>query len=463
MVAGFLVWAYCLPLPSMAQAHLIPDAFVTQGLFGISWLRPYALLGLDGLDPITHATFWSLLVNAWLYAIVSVNTQPSLLDLTQADLFVNIHKYIDGQDAEVFKREAKMGDLRLLLNRYLSEARTAAIFEEYEATTGSSVHHLKVAHADLINFAETHLAGAIGAASARLVMNSVVKEEAISLDEIMRILDQTREAVEHSRVMEAKNAELNALAVQLTAANEQLKNLDRLKADFITTVTHELRTPVTSIRSLSKIILDYSDELSAEQRNEYLGILVSESERISRLINQVLDLEKIQSESAPMRHETVDVAQLLRHTTAGMAQLFAERGIQLLLKIPDHLPCSVRGDRDRLTQVLVNLLSNAQKFCPAQDGVVEATLTRDNQALVIRVRDNGPGISPAAQAMIFEKFTQVHSPETGKPNGTGLGLFITKNIVEQHGGSIRVESQEGAGACFEVRLPCVTGPGEKNH
>jgi Na+/proline symporter/nitrogen-specific signal transduction histidine kinase len=449
---GFLIWAYCLPFPSMAEAGILPDGFVRDGLLGMSWLRPHALFGLTGLDPIAHAVFWSLLFNTWLFAIVSINTRPSAIDLTQADLFVNIEKYISGQDSDVLRREAKISDLRLLLHRYLGEARTDAMFEEYEQETKQDLTQQKVASADFINFVETHLSGAIGAASARLVMNSVVKEEPISLDEIMRILDQTREAVQHSRLMEAKNAELNALTLQLTEANDQLKNLDRMKADFITTVTHELRTPVTSIRSLSKIILDYSDELDPAQQRQYLHILVSESERISRLINQVLDLEKIQSEASPLRLEALDMIPLIRNTTAGMAQLFAERGIQVLLRLPDD-PLLLTGDRDRLVQVLLNLLSNALKFCPETQGRVEITAFQRQEKIVLRVQDNGPGIPPDAQAMIFEKFTQVHSAALGKPHGTGLGLFITQTIVQQHGGSIKVESNAGTGTCFEVSLP----------
>ncbi|HND87460.1 MAG TPA: hypothetical protein PK971_03980, partial [Saprospiraceae bacterium] len=194
LVVGFLVWAFCLPLPSMAQGGLLPRDFVDQGLFGLSFLKPYALFGLTGLDVISHAAFWSLMLNTWCYAIVSINTQPSTLNLTQADLFVNIHKYIGGQESDILKREAKISDLRTLLNRFLGESRTVAIFEEYEASSGTPLAGKKTAQADLVNFAETHLAGAIGAASARLVMDSVVKEETISLDEVMRILEQTREA-----------------------------------------------------------------------------------------------------------------------------------------------------------------------------------------------------------------------------------------------------------------------------
>lgn len=463
LVVGFVLWAFCLPLPSMAQAGIISRSFVDEGLFGFSFLKPYALFGLSGLDPITHAAFWSLFLNTWLYAIVSINTQPSTLNLTQADLFVNIHKYIGGQDSDILKREAKISELRTLLNRFLGETRTIALFNEYEALNGTSLAGQKTAHADLVNFAETHLAGAIGAASARLVMDSVVKEETISLDEVMRILEQTREAVEHSRTMEAKNAELKALTLQLTTANEQLKNLDRLKADFITTVTHELRTPVTSIRSLSKIILDYDHELDAARKQEYLQILVSESDRISRLINQVLDIEKIQSDVAPLRREPVELTRLVHDAVAGMAQLFAERNIQFAEHLDQTAPCTVLGDRDRLVQVVVNLLSNALKFCDPEAGKIEISLTQSQQHALLHVRDNGPGISTVAQEMIFEKFTQLHSPALGKPTGTGLGLFITKTIVEQHGGSIRVESELGKGATFEVRLPRVIHEGDQHH
>lgn len=452
LCTGFLIWAYCLPLPSMAQAGVLPISFVEQGLFGMSFLKPYALFGLSGLDPITHAAFWSLLFNSWIYAIVSINSRPSMLNLTQADLFVNIHKYIGGQDSDILKREAKISDLRALMNRFMGEARTIALFREYEASNGTSLANQKVAQADLVNFAETHLAGAIGAASARLVMDSVVKEEVITLEEVMRILEQTREAVEHSRSMEAKNAELKTLTLQLTAANEQLKNLDRLKADFITTVTHELRTPVTSIKSLSRIILDYAEAIDESRKKEYLQILVAESDRISRLINQVLDIEKIQSDADPLRIEGLDLAALVKTAITGMEQMFAERNISVQLLGADT-PLHIQADRDRLIQVVVNLLSNAYKFCDPDNGQITLQLQRRGPWAVLTVRDNGPGIPAAMQQMIFEKFTQLHSKTTGKPQGTGLGLFITKSIVEKHGGSIKVESKAGQGASFEVALP----------
>ncbi|MBL7825746.1 MAG: hypothetical protein JNJ57_03890 [Saprospiraceae bacterium] len=459
LIIGFAVWAYCLPFPSMAMAGIIPQSFVTEGLFGLSFLKPYALFGLGGLDPITHAAFWSLMLNTWFYAIISINTQPSTLNLTQADLFVNIHKYIEGHESDILKREAKISDLRTLLNRFLGESRTISLFKEYEVANQVSLAHQKVAQADLVNFVETHLAGAIGAASARLVLDSVVKEEVITLEEVMRILEQTREAVEHSKSMESKNAELKMLTLQLTAANEQLKNLDRLKADFITTVTHELRTPVTSIKALSKIILDYEAELDESRKREYLTILVAESDRISRLINQVLDIEKIQSEASPLKKEEIDLAQLLHQAASGLSQLMSEKGVMLKYSVgfqnflSEKDTMVVQADWDRMTQVAVNLLSNALKFCHPEQGVIEIHLERKGLYAVFYVRDNGAGIPTAMQQLIFEKFTQLHSHEHGKPQGTGLGLFISKSIIEKHGGVILVESAVGEGTKFEVQIP----------
>lgn len=462
MSVGFIIWAFCLPVPNMAQAGILPSYFIENGLFGVSFLRPDALFGLEGLDPVTHAAFWSLLLNTLTYGLVSVFTQPSMLTLTQADIFVNIHKYIDGQEAEILKREAKVTDLRVILNRFLGEHRTEILLSEYETANGISLRDQKIARADLVNFAETYLAGAIGAASARLVMDSIVKEEVITLDEVMSILQQTKEAVDHSRMMESKNEELKELTRQLTEANEQLKHLDRLKADFITTVTHELRTPVTSIKSLSRIILDYNDELDKEQRSEYLSIIATESDRISRLINQVLDIGKIQSQTDSIQFREINLTDLVVRATSGIRPLCREKNVNLVfserfqsLSSDNQPPVMVLADWDKMMQVLVNLLSNALKFCNQADGRIEVDMHINNNQVCVCVRDNGEGIDASGQDMIFEKFTQLHSRAQGKPQGTGLGLYISRMIVEKHAGTLTVRSEPGAGAAFEFSLPVI--------
>ena len=455
LLVGFVFWAYTLPLPAIADAGYIPNAFIKAGLFGLDFLRPTALFGLEGLDPISHAAFWSLLLNSLFFAVVSVNTKPSTRTAAQAEIFIHIDRHNVRQDYDFVKREAKTSDIRQILTRFMGEYRTQKIFDEFEQSADTPLAGGRLATNEFILFAETYLSGAIGAASARLVMDTVTKEEPITLEEMMQALEQTQEAIRYSRALETKSAELETTTRQLILANEQLKHLDRLKADFITTVTHELRTPVTSIKALSKIILDYRSELSDDKMQEYLQILVRESERISRLITQVLDLEKIQSdgEIAPVSFEKLDFCEIVQVTLQGMRQLFEEKDVECVIH-QKKSPVHVDGNRDRLVQVVVNLLSNALKFASGNgEGRVDVEVKALKNRAVLRVRDNGIGISKKQQAFIFEKFTQVNNPEMGKPHGSGLGLYITKTIVEQHGGTIRVESESGQGATFEIDLP----------
>lgn len=452
LIAGFVVWAFTLPVPTLIETGVLPRHILTEGLWGAAWLKPYSLFGLSGMDPISHGAFWSLLFNVALYFGVSIYTPQSALGVTQADIFVNIYKYRSGEsDYEVLRRRANVKDLRLLLQRFLGAERAEALLEEYQRFHGSDLSKLREAPPELVSFAEVQLSGAIGAASAQLILASVTKEEPLSLEELFEALEQTREALAYSKALEQKSAELEQLTLQLQQANEQLKALDRLKADFITTVTHELRTPITAIKALAKILMDHEDLAPAKQQ-EFLGILVSESERISRLIDQVLDLEKIQSSGSVHHTETLDFAEVVNRSFAGLHRLMEERGIEAKLVLPDA-PAMIQGDRDRLTQVVVNLLSNAIKFCDARQGQIEAVLEIQKGEAVLRVSDNGPGVPEAQRPFIFERFTQLPGADGAKPQGSGLGLYITRTIVQDHGGRICVADSALGGAAFEVALP----------
>ncbi|MEY3242714.1 MAG: hypothetical protein RIR11_4153 [Bacteroidota bacterium] len=453
MLVGFIIWAYCLPFTSMAESGIFDQSFIQNGPFGIEWLRPKSLFGLQGMDTISHAAWWSLLFNTMIFYGVSSFTRPSSLTLTQADLFINIHRYTAGKEYDPVKREAQMHELMSMMARFLGEKRLGELLAYYEALHQVRLKDQKTADADLINYLETHLSGAIGAASARLMTESISKEEKITLEEVMLVMEQTQEMLQYSKALEIKSAELEKATLQLTEANEQLKALDKLKADFITTVTHELRTPVTSIKSLAKIMLDYGQELPKEKQASYLAIIVSESDRISRLINQVLDIEKLQSDNhikQPM--VPVQLEEIIHLVMLGMEQIFKERGI-LCTYENKSASTLVLGHRDRLIQVVVNLVSNAVKFCNPNNGTIDISLQNKNNEVWITVSDNGQGIAPDAQAFIFEQFTQLNYPELGKPEGTGLGLFICRQIVTQHNGTIAVKSSLGKGASFIVRLP----------
>jgi signal transduction histidine kinase len=242
-----------------------------------------------------------------------------------------------------------------------------------------------------------------------------------------------------------------AATAELRAANERLKELDRLKDDFVSTVTHELRTPLTSIRAFSEILHDNPD-LPAEERQKFLNIIIQESERLTRLINQVLDLAKLESGRAEWRVAGIDLRTVIEDSINATSQLFRAKNVRLETRLPELVP-PVEADRDRLVQVLINLLSNAVKFVAPGSGRVHVELFHDRNALRVHVADNGPGISVENQQVIFEKFRQAGDTMTGKPDGTGLGLPISRQIIEHFGGRLWVESEPGAGATFGFELP----------
>jgi signal transduction histidine kinase len=218
-------------------------------------------------------------------------------------------------------------------------------------------------------------------------------------------------------------------------------------------VTHELRTPLTSIRALAELMVD-EPAMPVEQRQQFLAIVVAETERLSRLVNQVLDMAKIESGHAEWHNSDVDLVALLKQAAQTVQELLRERGAQLVLDLPPQVR-TLRADPDRLTQVLLNLLSNAAKFVPPEGGRVTLRLRADAAAATVEVQDNGPGVPVAQRALIFEKFRQ-GGEATNRPQGTGLGLPISRQIVEHFGGRMELRPDAAQGACFAFTLPWST-------
>ncbi|WP_018990972.1 sensor histidine kinase [Aromatoleum toluclasticum] len=450
LLAGFVVWAYTLMLPSVAKSGWLDRSFLDNGLFGLEYLQPEQLFGLAGLDSISHALFWSLTANIACYVLVSLARVPTGQEATQATLFVDV--FSRGQDAPAtfWRGSAQVQDLQPLVARFLGAERARRMFESYARERGlARIDELKP-DAGLVQFAETQLAGAIGSASARVMVSSVVQEEPLGLDEVMDILDEASQVRAYSRELEEKSQALEEATAELRAANERLKELDRLKDDFMSSVTHELRTPLTSIRAFSEMLLD-DPEIDLKDRMRFLGIIVSETERLTRLVNQVLDMAKIESGHAEWHNTDIDMRELVGHAVETTEQLFRDRGAVLELDLPDQAP-HLRADHDRVLQVLLNLISNAAKFVPDDAGVARVRLSCEAGQLRVDVSDNGPGIAPGQLGVIFEKFRQ-GGDEHSRPQGTGLGLPISRQIVEHFGGRLWVQSRAGEGATFSFVLP----------
>jgi signal transduction histidine kinase len=453
LVAGFTVWVYTLFLPALARSGWLPIGLLEQGPFGIGLLKPLELFGLSGLDQINHAMIWSMIANIGAYVGVSLSVSPSADEHRQASLFVDVFRQTgESGGARFWRGTASVPDLYNLLARFLGSTAADNAFGAYANEKGLRwPDEGMIADAQLVHHVEVQLAGAIGAASARVMVASVVKEEALTIDEVREILDEASQVVVYSHRLEQKSRELEAATAELREANERLKELDRLKDDFVSTVTHELRTPLTSIRAFTEILLD-DPEVELGQRKKFLGIITKETERLTRLINQVLDLAKIESGKAEWTESGVDMKEVISDTLAAMGQLFKEKAIEVEVRLPDKVP-PVTADLDRMVQVMLNLLSNAMKFCDPNAGWIYIALAEMDDHLRIDVRDNGRGIAQEDQTAIFSKFRQVGDTLTDKPHGSGLGLYISRQIVEHFGGKMWVESAAGKGACFSFILP----------
>jgi signal transduction histidine kinase len=431
--------------------------FVDNGAFGLAWLRPYALFGLEGLDPVTHATFWSMLVNAGGLVAVSLAGRQNPVERARTRLFVETDGF--GAAAKIWRRTALVPDLMSLAARFLGRERAAHAFAGWARARGLDPDTTVEADAETVLFYERLLAGVIGAASARVLVSAVVEEEPLGVDEVMRLLDETSRLLEANRALEEKSRALEAATAELKEANAQLKVLDRLKDDFVATVNHELRTPLASIRAFSEILRDHPDLADAE-RLEFLSIVVAESERLTRLINQLLDLSKIEASGAlPAESALVDLAAVIRESTAAMRQVFAGSNVALRTRIEAE-PARVVGDHDRLVQVVINLLGNAAQFSPP-GGEAELRLRRVGSGeLELSVADNGPGVRLADREIVFERFRQLGDTMGDKPQGVGLGLAISHRIVTQHGGRIWIEDADGGGAVFKIRLESIRAAAE---
>src|ERR1017187_7641450 len=461
LLAGFGVWLYTLLLPALARSGWLPITFLDHGPFGIELLKPLQLFGLSGLDQINHSMIWSMIANIGAY--VGVDRKSTRLNSShrQASLFVDVFRQTrESGGARFWRGTASVPDLYNLLARFLGSAKADSAFGEHASAKGRRWPEERLlADADLVHYVEVQLAGAIGAASARVMVASVVKEEALTVDEVREILDEASQVVVYSHRLEQKSRELEAATAELRGATERLKELDRLKDDFVSTVTSELRTPLTSIRAFTEILLDDPD-VELGQRKKFLGIITKETERLTRLINQVLDLAKIESGKAEWLESPVDMKEVISDTLAAMDQLFKEKRIEVEARLPEKVS-AVTADLDRMIQVMLNLLSNAMKFCDPANGWIEIALDERDGYLRVDVRDNGRGISPEDHAAIFSKFRQVGDTLTDEPHGSGLGLHISRQIVEHFGGSMWVESRLGSGACFSFTLPVEAAAGKR--
>jgi Na+/proline symporter/nitrogen-specific signal transduction histidine kinase len=449
IIIGFIFCLFTLLIPYSIGITNSESTFISNGFLNIELLKPFQLFGLDYLDPIPHALFWSLLFNSVTYFAVSVSFKGNYRERNYAEMFVDINKYITNhENAFIWKGTAYRNDIEKVLIRFLGEERTKRAMNIFNVKYNVD-KNIELADARLIKFSENLLTGHIGTASARILISSVVKEEKISLPEVLKILEESKENIIVNKKLTETSNELKEITAKLQDANDSLMIKDQQKDEFLDTVTHELRTPITAIRAASEILHD-DDEIPDELKKQFLQNIISESDRLNRLIDKILDLEKFETGKQTIHPTQNNLVVTIEKSIEPLQQLIKNKHITVHIESKSKV--NAFYDEDRIVQVITNLLSNAIKFCPEIDGLITIQIKEKNNFIHTFVQDNGKGIHPDDFEVIFDKFYQSTNQNIKKPVGSGLGLAICKQIMEYHKGKIWAE-QTVKGACIVFTLP----------
>lgn len=449
IIVGFSICIFTLLIPYSIGITNSESLFISDGLFGIHLLRPFQLFGLDYLQPVPHALFWSLLFNIITYFSVSVSFKGNYRERNYAEMFVDISKYTTNhENAFIWKGTAYRNDIEQVLIRFLGEERTKRAMNIFNLKYNVD-KNIELADARLIKFSENLLTGHIGTASARILISSVVKEEKISLPEVLKILEESKENIIINKKLTETSNELKEITAKLQAANVSLMEKDKQKDEFLDTVTHELRTPITAIRAASEILHD-DDDIPEELKKQFLQNIISESDRLNRLIDKILDLEKFETGKQTLKPERHNLVAIIEKSKEPLQHLIKNKKISVSIESKDKV--FAYFDEDRIIQVVTNLLSNSIKFCPNSEGLITIQVSPIDNYVQTIVLDNGKGINPNDFETIFDKFYQSTNQNIKKPVGSGLGLAICKQIIEHHNGKIWAQSSE-KGACIIFTLP----------
>jgi len=268
---------------------------------------------------------------------------------------------------------------------------------------------------------------------------------------ISMVIENSRLVDEVSDFNERLQDEVYQATKELRIKNLELQRLDQLKSDFVSSVSHELRTPLTSVAGYAKVLHRGKQGELTEDQKDSLNIIIEEAERLTRLINDVLDLSKLETGRIRFKLEKVNLVERLKQCVDVVKASAQESGIKLTLKTSKSLPL-INGNNDLLGQVFMNLLSNALKFTD-KGGFISILVRKKDGYLRTIVKDNGCGISNEMLPKLFNKFYQADMSMSRKHGGTGLGLPIVKHIVQIHKGNIVVESEVGKGSSFIIDLP----------
>ena len=440
IIVGVLLCFLGLILPSFSE-NFVQSEFYQSEFFSFFKI-PY-------LSPITQIFFWSMLVNSALFILISANTVSNYRERNYAELYVDIDDYIQNhENAYIWKGTANVSDIQKILGRFLGQKKTEQALKifnlKYNITDESDT-----ADSRFIKFSENLLSGRIGTASAKILIEGVTKEDKISLPEVLQILEESKENISINKQLSEQSSQLLKLSGDLQVANINLIEKDQQKDEFLDSVAHELRTPLTAIRATSEILLD-DEDMPAELKKDFLENIISESDRLNEIINDILYLDKLETGTISLHISENNIIQTFKKSLKPLLHLFDQRHLH---HSEVHLLENeiYRFDEQRMIQVFQNILGNALKFTNEQ-GMIQTKFQEKDDQLKISVFNTGKTIPEEDLEFIFDKFYQSKNQNLRKPIGSGLGLAICKKIMIAQNGNIEVKNKE-IGVSFEIYLP----------
>ena len=436
IVVGVLICYFNLILP-----NYFDTTYQNSTLFNFFKI-PY-------LSPVANVFFWSLIINSSLFLIISSTVIGHYRERNFAEIYVDIDDYIQNhENAYIWKGKANISDIRKILTRFLGEKKTKQALNIFNLKYNISDEN-DSADSRFIKFSENLLSGRIGTASAKILIEGVTKEDKITLPEVLKILEESKENISMNKQLTEHSQQLRKLSEELQNANETLIIKDQQKDDFLDSVAHELRTPITAIRATSELLLD-DEEMPLEIKKDFIGNIISESDRLAEIINDILYLDKLEAGTTPLNLQHKSITEIYHKALKPLQQLFDQKHLH-------HSEVNLLKneyfyfDEMKMIQLFQNILGNALKFTNEQ-GMVQTKFQEKDGNLKISMFNTGKNIPDEDLEFIFEKFYQSKNQNIRKPLGSGLGLAICKKIITAHGGTITAKNKE-IGVTFEIFLP----------
>lgn len=443
LLVGFGLWLTAFGVPQWLGAR--SDEMALFGVF-------------ENWSPMANITFISLTFNTMVMIGVSLLSTQGPLEKNQAEIFYNIMSIPRYQydQSPVTSGKITFERLEKMLMRFLPDNMLHETLYKRYTIDRIKPEPFAQAPATVVSYAERLLTQMMGPATSRIVLSREMEGETINTFDIQDILQETKETKQLNVELQEKSDALAKLTEELTRTNEQLQGISIIKDDFLYSVTHELRSPLTAIRAQIEIIRDDAEEMPAEVRNSFLDATIEECVRLTNLISNVLDIEKFESGNQQLSFKKINLKEMTERVMETHWALSVNEGVRMSFSGPES--AMVSADEDRLQQVLVNLVSNALKY--AEDSLsilIDSVEKKGREYWCIKISDDGPGVPPSDVEHLFEKFYQSRDQTIKKRIGSGLGLAISYNIIKAHGGKLALSSNPPEGpTTFSFTLPKYT-------